>query len=70
MVHGLRNLDGRPTKSEKSSRIVGAARIGEMEICIRAALSFLQERHTDPNDGHALMVIAALRGALAKRELD
>lgn len=45
-------------------------RIEDLEICIRAALSFVQQRHTDPNDGHALMVIAAMRGALAKRERD
>jgi len=42
------------------------ARIEELEIAIRAALSFVQGRHADPNDGHARMVIAALRGALAK----
>ncbi len=47
-----------------------AQRIEDLEICIRAALSFMQERHADPNDGHALMVIAAMRGALAKRERD
>lgn len=42
-------------------------RIEELEIAIRAALSFVQGRHADFNDGHAQMVIAALRGALAKR---
>ncbi len=44
----------------------GARRIEELEIAIRAALSFVQGRHADPNDGYARMVIAALRGALAK----
>jgi hypothetical protein len=42
------------------------ARIEELEIALRAALSFIQERHTDHNDGHAQMVIAAVRGALRK----
>ena len=42
------------------------ARIEELEIALRAALSFVQERHTDHNDGHAQMVIAAMRGALRK----
>jgi len=41
-------------------------RIEELEIALRAALSFVQGRHTDHNDGHAQMVIAALRGALRK----
>ena len=45
-------------------------RIEELEIAIRASLSFVQERHTDHSDGHAQMVIAALRGALAKRDRD
>ncbi len=43
------------------------ARVEQLEIAIRAALSFVQGRHADTNDGHAQMVIAALRGALAKR---
>lgn len=47
-----------------------AQRIEDLEVVIRAALSFVQERHTDHNDGHAQMVIFALRGALAKRERD
>lgn len=47
-----------------------AQRIEELEIAVRAALSFVQGRHTDHNDGHAQTVIAALRGALAKRERD
>lgn len=42
-------------------------RIIALEIAIRAALSFVQGRHADSNDGHAQMVIAALRGALEKR---
>lgn len=41
-------------------------RIEELEIALRAALSFMQERHKDLNDGHAAMVIAAVRGALRK----
>ena len=41
-------------------------RIDELEIALRAALSFMQERHADHNDGHARMVIAAVRGALRK----
>lgn len=43
-----------------------AARIEELEVALRAALSFVQGRHTDHNDGHAVMVIAAMRGALRK----
>ena len=39
-------------------------RIEELEVAVRAALSFAQERHADHSDGHAQMVIAALRGAL------
>lgn len=42
-------------------------RIEELEIAIRAALSFIQERHCDNgtySDGHAEMVAMALRGAL------
>lgn len=42
------------------------ARINDLEVVLRAALSFVQERHTEPNDGHAIMVIAAMRGALRK----
>lgn len=53
-----------------SALLKQAERIEELEVCIRAALSFVQGRHTDPNDGHAGMVIAAMRGALAKRERD
>jgi hypothetical protein len=45
-------------------------RVDELEVAARAALSFVQERHADHSDGHAQMVIAALRGALAKRERD
>lgn len=44
----------------------GPDRVEELEIVIRAALSFVQGRHTDPNDGHAIMVIAAMRGALRR----
>lgn len=39
-------------------------RVEDLEIVIRAALSFIQERHSSHDDGHAVMVIAALRGAL------
>jgi hypothetical protein len=46
------------------------ARVEELEVVVRAALSFVQGRHMDHNDGHAQMVIAAMRGALAKRERD
>lgn len=45
---------------------IAARRIEDLEIALRAALSFAQERHSDPNDGHAVMVIAAMRGALRK----
>ena len=41
-------------------------RIEELEIALRAALSFVQGRHPDHSDGHAQMVIAAIRGALRK----
>jgi hypothetical protein len=41
-------------------------RINALEVVLRAALSFVQSRHTDPNDGHAVMVVAAMRGALRK----
>lgn len=56
----------------KSVKLMKAAcdRIEELEVVVRAALSFVQERHTDHDDGHARMVIMALRGALAKRERD
>lgn len=56
----------------KSLKLLKAAcdRIEELEVALRAALSFVQERHTDHNDGHAQMVIAALRGALRNRERD
>lgn len=43
---------------------VAKARIAELECAVRAALSFVQERHTDHSDGHAQMVAMALRGAL------
>jgi hypothetical protein len=43
-----------------------AERINDLEVVLRTALSFIQNRHTDPNDGHAVMVIAAMRGALRK----
>jgi hypothetical protein len=39
-------------------------RVEDLEVCIRAALSFMQERFPDHSDGHAVMVIAAMRGAL------
>lgn len=66
-------------KGPKSLRImnrmgeqIGEAekRIEGLEIVVRAALSFVQERHPDHDDGHARMVIMALRGALAERERD
>lgn len=44
-----------------------AERINDLEVVLRAALSFVQDRHADPNDGRAVMVIAAIRGALRKR---
>ncbi len=52
----------------KQLRMINAAcdRIEELEIALRAALSFVQQRHTDHDDGHAQMVIAAMRGALRK----
>lgn len=47
-----------------------AERAEALEVCVHAALSFMDERHNDPNDGHSIMLKAALRGALAKLELD
>lgn len=41
-----------------------AQRIEDLEVVIRAALSFIQDRHPSHDDGHAVMVIVALRGAL------
>lgn len=41
-----------------------AGRVEELEVAVRAALSFMQDRHASGDDGHAQMVIAALRGAL------
>lgn len=41
-------------------------RIEQLEIALRAALSFIQERHTNHGDVRAQMVIAAVRGALRK----
>lgn len=60
---------GKPARGGgKYAKALGLAcdRIEELEIALRAALSFMQERHTDHNDGHAQMVIAAVRGALRK----
>jgi hypothetical protein len=59
--------DARKTRDE--FRLLDA-RIDELQIAVRAALSFVQDRHSDHNDGHAQMVIAALRGALRNRERD
>lgn len=42
-------------------------RVEELEVAVRAALSFVQERFSDQgtySDGHAQMVAMALRGAL------
>jgi hypothetical protein len=41
-----------------------ACRIAELEIAIRAALSYIQNQPGSQGNGHAEMVIAALRGAL------
>ena len=44
-----------------------ATRIEELEIAVRAALSFVQGHHQVDGkftDGHAEMVVSALRGAL------
>ena len=57
-------------RGAESVMLKQAQRIEELEIAIRAALSFVQDRHADHNDGHAQMVIAALRGALRNRERD
>lgn len=64
------------SKSDMTARALGrgagsvmlrqAQRIEELEIALRAALSFIQGRHPDHSDGHAQMVIAAIRGALRK----
>lgn len=51
---------------EFAKRMAAERRIDELEVALRAALSFLQDRHTDHSDGHAQMVIAAVRGALRK----
>jgi hypothetical protein len=65
---------GSPDHASRLGRVIDATlkerdgRIEDLEIALRAALSFVQGRHTDPNDGHAVMVIAAMRGALAKFE--
>jgi hypothetical protein len=45
-----------------------AERIEELEIVVRAALSYLQNQPKD--DGHAELLVCALRGALAKRARD
>lgn len=58
---------GRPARGGgKSARMLGAAcdRIEELEMAVRAALSFVQERHPNHSDGHAQLVVMALRGAL------
>lgn len=41
-----------------------AERIDDLECAVRAALSFIQGRYPDHSDGHAQMVIMALRGVL------
>ena len=41
-------------------------RIDDLESALRAALSFIQEKHADHSDRRAVMVIAAVRGALCK----
>lgn len=45
-------------------------RIEELEVAVRAALSYIQNQPGSQGYGHAEMMIAALRGALAKRERD
>lgn len=48
-------------------------RVEELEIAVRAALSFIQDRHYRYgayDDRHAQAVVMALRGALANRERD
>jgi hypothetical protein len=40
------------------------ARVEELEVAIRAALSYIQNQPVSHGNGHAEMVIAALRGAL------
>lgn len=69
--------EDREAKEEAGYRhVVGRAtaplekRIEELEIAVRAGLSFVQGRFPDHSDGHAVMIIAALRGALrdSKRE--
>lgn len=64
---------GRPSRGGgKNVRLIKQAcdRIEELEVAVRAALSFVQERHPSHDDGHAVMVIAALRGALRSRARD
>ena len=65
-------MSGEPRSSSDPDE--RAARIEELEIAVRAALSFMQQRYDNDGrysvgwaeiqDGHAKMVIAALRGAL------
>lgn len=43
-----------------------AQRIEELEIALRAALSYIQNQPCSQGNGHAEMVIAAIRGALRK----
>ena len=59
---------GLPDRYHEASEL--KLRVEELEIAVRAALSFVQGRHTDQTDGHAQMVIAALRGALRNSERD
>lgn len=50
----------------KNARLIRQAcdRIEELEIAVRAALSYIQNQPVSHGNGHAEMVIAALRGAL------
>lgn len=45
-----------------------AERIEDLEMLVRATILFMEEGHTDENDGYATLVLAALRGALKEGE--
>ena len=53
-------------RQHRQLREEAARRITDLEIALGAALSFMQDRHPDHSDGHAQMVIAAVRDALRK----
>ena len=52
----------------KNEKLIRQAcdRIEELEVAVRAALSYIQNQPVSHGNGHAEMIIAALRGALRK----